>query len=99
MSPVSTRPPPGPVGAGIPAAGRNRGLLGYRAERGSRSAPPSGPVSRTTSFVIHAATLAPAGIDFDADGVPAPRFGTAPLTDEQRNFTLVAALAVLDLPT
>ncbi|GAA4736333.1 TetR/AcrR family transcriptional regulator [Phytohabitans rumicis] len=49
--------------------------------------------------VIHAATLAPAGIEFDADGVPAPRFGTAPLTGEQRKFALAAALAVLDLPT
>ncbi|GAA0905714.1 TetR/AcrR family transcriptional regulator [Virgisporangium aurantiacum] len=49
--------------------------------------------------VIHAATLAPAGIDVDANGIPTPRFGTAPLTGDQRAFVLAAALAVLDLTT
>jgi hypothetical protein len=49
--------------------------------------------------IIHAATLAPAGVDFDADGMPAPRFAAARLTGDQREFALAAVLAVLDLPT
>jgi AcrR family transcriptional regulator len=48
--------------------------------------------------IIHTATLAPDGMDFDADGLPTPRHGAARLTNKQRDFTLAAALAVLGLP-
>jgi AcrR family transcriptional regulator len=48
--------------------------------------------------IIHTATLAPHGMDFDADGLPTPRRGAPRLSGEQRDFTLAAALAVLGLP-
>jgi hypothetical protein len=49
--------------------------------------------------IIQTATLAPTGVDFDADGLPTPRRGAARLTDGQRDFALAAALAILDLPS
>jgi hypothetical protein len=38
-------------------------------------------------------------MDFDADGPPTPRRGTARLTDGRRDFAPAAALAVLGLST